>query len=161
MTLTMAELATLRSQLETLKQREKSLVKSYSTTDINNSDSSYIRSIEGGNYELETIRNQIIDFRRQIDSAEVVDIDSESTVVSYGATIKVNFIYDVNDIVPETLMVTSDTSQLSGEYLVCTPQSELYHFIQGKSVGFKGTFKNPITGISYDIEILEICFPKK
>ncbi len=161
MTLTMAELATLRSQLETLKQREKSLVKSYSTTDTNNSDSSYIRSIEGGNYELETIRNQIIDFRRQIDSAEVVDINPESTVVSYGATIKVNFIYDVNDIVPETLMVTSDTSQLSGEYLVCTPQSELYHFIQGKSVGFKGTFKNPITGISYDIEILEICFPKK
>lgn len=158
MKLTKMELQKRHAELENLKKREKELLKMSCDIEINAVELSFVRTVETCD-ELQTIRNQIVELRKLLDSAELVTVNSQSTVVSYGAIVSVEFTFEGDDKPePATLLITSDTNLMSGDYMICTPQSELYHFIEGKSVGFIGEFKSQNGSTAYTIEILGIEF---
>ena len=158
MILTSKELQERQAELEKLKEREKELLRKPCDIEINSVEFSFVRTVESCD-DLQNVRNQIVELRKLLDSTELVDVNAESTVVSYGATVSVKFTFEGDDEPePATLLITSDTNLMSGDYMICTPQSELYHFIEGKGVGFKGKFEPQNGSTAYTIEILQIEF---
>ena len=108
------------------------------------------------------IYQRISELKYEIDHAEIVEIKDDGKV-GYGAVVVVKFIYDVDDVEETKLLITSSTGSVSNyeKYTVCTPNSPLFAFIEGKERGFSGTFKSESKKVSieYDLEILDVYYP--
>lgn len=112
--------------------------------------------------EYAPICQRISELKDEIDHAEIVEVQDDGRV-GYGAIVIVKFIYDVDDVEETKLLITSSTGSVSSheKYTVCTPNSPLFAFIEGKEKGFKGTFKSETKKVSieYDLEILDVYYP--
>lgn len=109
--------------------------------------------------EYAPICQRISELKDEIDHAEIVEVKDDGKV-GYGAIVVVKFIYDVDDVEETKLLITS-TGVSKDNYSVCTPNSPLFAFIEGKEKGFKGTFKSESKKVSieYDLEILDVYYP--